>query len=284
MATILHNESAWSTTVASNANSDTGVNWAEGQDAATVNNSARGMMTARANARLDQGGALVAGGTANALTVTTNQVLSAAHLAAGQRLLVRATADNTSTTVTFAPDGLTAQNIRRSDGSSLLVGDIRSDMMLDLVYNAVSSNWRAINIIPQGAGAAAFRAFKTADQTISSTVSTKISWPSTAFDTGSHFSSGAWTPPAGTVLMTARVNYAGIGSGTVAAAIYKNNTAVAVSREPDSTGSVRSITIQYIDRAGGTDYYEVFSSTSADASYTITSGGDESTFSGTMIL
>jgi hypothetical protein len=157
-------------------------------------------------------------------------------------------------------------------------------MMLDLVYNAVSSNWRAINIIPQGAGAAAFRAFKTADQTISSTVSTKISWPSTAFDTGSHFSSGAWTPPAGTVLMTARVNYAGIGSGTVAAAIYKNNTAVAVSREPDSTGSVRSITIQYIDRAGGTDYYEVFSSTSADASYTITSGGDESTFSGTMIL
>ncbi len=142
------NESAFSTTAATNSTADAGINWAEGQDPATVNNSARGMMAARAKARLDQGGSLAAGGTANALTVTTNQILSSGHVAAGQRLLIRATADNTSATVTFAPDGLTAANIKRADGSALAIGSIKSGMYLDLVYNSGSSEWRCANIPP----------------------------------------------------------------------------------------------------------------------------------------
>jgi hypothetical protein len=148
MATIIENESAWSTTASTNANVDTGINWAENQDAASVNNSARGQMAARAKARLDQGGALAAAGSGNALTVTTNQVLSAAHLAAGQRLAVRATAANTISAVTFAPDGLTAAPVKKGDGSALAIGSIRLGTMLDLVYNASSSEWRAMNILP----------------------------------------------------------------------------------------------------------------------------------------
>lgn len=147
MATILENEAAWSTTAATNANVDTGVNWAEGQDAATVNNSSRGMMAARAKARQDQCGGLLAAGT-NALSVTTSQVLSTAHLTDGLRLLVRAPNANTSGTVTFAPDGLTAANIKRADGSALAVGSITSGMALDLIYNSGSSEWRAVNIPP----------------------------------------------------------------------------------------------------------------------------------------
>lgn len=148
MATILHNEAAWSTTPATNANVDTGINWAENQDAATVNDSARGMMAARAKARLDLGGALFSTGTANALVVTTNQVLSTPHLAAGTRLLVRASATNTTAAVTFAPDGLTPAPIKRGDGSALAVGDIQPGMPLDLIYNAASSEWRATNLAP----------------------------------------------------------------------------------------------------------------------------------------
>ncbi len=146
------NESAWSTTAASNNSADAGINWTEGQDPATVNNSARGMMAARAKTRLDQGGSLAAGGTANALTVTTNQILSSGHVAAGQRLLIRATADNTSATVTFAPDSLTAANIKCADGSALRVGSIKSGMPLDLVYNSGSSEWRCANIAPASGG------------------------------------------------------------------------------------------------------------------------------------
>lgn len=142
------NLQAWSTTAATNANADSAINWAEGQDAASVNNSSRSGMAATAKYVDDTDGALVAGGTANALTVTTNQVLSSAHLAAGLRLAIRATADNSSATVTFAPDGLTAANIKRADGSALAIGSIKNGMMLDLVYNAGSSEWRAVNIAP----------------------------------------------------------------------------------------------------------------------------------------
>jgi hypothetical protein len=43
---------------------------------------------------------------------------------------------------------LTAQPIKRADGSALAVGSIKSGMYLDLVYNAGSSEWRCANISP----------------------------------------------------------------------------------------------------------------------------------------
>ncbi len=144
------NVQAWSKTAATNSTADAGINWAEGQDPATVNNSARGMMAATKKWAEDTGGARVAGGTANALTVTTAQILSSGQVTDGLRLLLKATADNTSATVTFAPDGLTAANIKRADGSALAVGSIKSGMYLDLVYNSGSSEWRCANILPIG--------------------------------------------------------------------------------------------------------------------------------------
>jgi hypothetical protein len=142
------NMQAWSTTALTNAGADSAINWAENQDPASVNNSARSMMAAEAKHLDDVGGALVAGGTANALTVTTNQGLSATHLAAGLRLLIRATLANTASAVTFAPDGLTAAPVKMSDGSALTTTSIKSGMYLDLVYNAVASEWRCINLAP----------------------------------------------------------------------------------------------------------------------------------------
>ncbi len=142
------NVQAWSKTAATNSTADAGINWAEGQDPATVNNSARGMMAALKKYAEDTGGALVAGGSANALTVTTKQVLSSGHLADGLTLQIEAASDNTSATVTFAPDSLTAANIKRADGSALAIGSIKSGMRLILCYDAGASEWRCANIAP----------------------------------------------------------------------------------------------------------------------------------------
>ncbi len=142
---------AWSTTAATNATADAAIASSDSQSPDTVDNNIRSIMVAVKKQENDTGGALAAGGTANALTVTTGQVLESGQLAAGLRLLLRATADNTSTTVTFAPDGLTAANIKRADGSALAIGSIKSGMYLDLVYNTGSSEWRCANILPVGA-------------------------------------------------------------------------------------------------------------------------------------
>ena len=91
-----------------------------------------------------------AGGTANALTVTTGAVLSSGHVTDGLRLLLKATADNTSATVTFAPDGLTAANIERRSVRRWQSAR-SSGMYLDLVYNSAASEWRAANIAPSSA-------------------------------------------------------------------------------------------------------------------------------------
>src|SRR5580765_1316814 len=59
---------SWSTTAATNATADTGINWAEGQPRASVNNSARSMMAAHAKDRNLRNGSITTGGSANAQT------------------------------------------------------------------------------------------------------------------------------------------------------------------------------------------------------------------------
>src|SRR4051812_163851 len=101
---------AWSTTAASNNTADAAIASSDTQSPDTLDNNIRSIMAAVKKQENDTGGNLVAGGTANALTVTTNQVLESGQLVAGCRVDVRAASDNTSATVTFAPDGLTAAN------------------------------------------------------------------------------------------------------------------------------------------------------------------------------
>lgn len=153
MGTAL-NIQAWSTTPGNNGNSDSSINFAEGMLSSAVNDSARAMMAAIKNYSLDNGGALAAGGSANALTVSTNEGLSAGQLTNGLSLIVQAASTNTSTSVTFAPDGLTAQAIKRADGSALALGSIRANQFLFLAYNSGTSEWWALNIPPMSSVAA----------------------------------------------------------------------------------------------------------------------------------
>lgn len=65
---------------------------------------------------------VAAGGTVDAITAV--YTIPTTTLVDGQLFFVRASGANTSTTPTFSPDGLTARNIVKDGGQTLLAGDI----------------------------------------------------------------------------------------------------------------------------------------------------------------
>lgn len=139
----------WSLTAADNANSDAAINWAEGQAPSTVNNSAREMMARVAEYLADYGGALVAGGTANVITVTTNSPFTA--YADGLILALRIAADNTDAT-TINANGIGAKSVRKmlSTGENALTG---AELQADGIYlfrystalNTAAGGWLLLN-------------------------------------------------------------------------------------------------------------------------------------------
>jgi hypothetical protein len=150
---------AWQTTNAGNAAADAAIASSDSQFVNTIDDNVRSIMVAVRKGADDTGGKLIAGGTANALTVTTGQVLEVGQLVNGLRLLVRATAANTLSAVTFAPDGLTAVPLVANDGTLLSVGAIQAGANIDMVYNAGSSQWQASNL--GGLGGTAVAAYRT---------------------------------------------------------------------------------------------------------------------------
>lgn len=139
----------WSTTAADNASSDTGINWVEGQLPGTVNGSARAMMGRVAELLGDIGGALTAGGTANALTVTANSAFTAYEN--GLILALRIATDNT-TAATLNVNGIGAKSIRKmlSTGESALTGaELQATGIYLLMYstalNAAAGGWLLLN-------------------------------------------------------------------------------------------------------------------------------------------
>lgn len=149
MGTAL-NESAWSTTANSNDGADSTIGTVANSSAPNaVDDWVRGVMASRARARLDLGGGLVAGGSATALTVTTNQALSSGHIANGLRLAVR-TASAATGAATIALDGLTAVDIKKNNGASAIVADDwASGDILDLVYSSAATAFIAVNLRPR---------------------------------------------------------------------------------------------------------------------------------------
>lgn len=134
------NIQAWSKTASTNASADSSINFAEGQDPGSVNNSARSVMAATKKYAEDRDGGLAAGGTGNAITLTTNQVLSAGHIAAGLTLSFRATATNTGAT-TLNVDSTGAVSVVTQSGAALASGAITSGGIYTVAYNANTSKW-----------------------------------------------------------------------------------------------------------------------------------------------
>jgi hypothetical protein len=181
----------WSTTPGSNSSADGAINWAEGQDPGTVNDSARQMMGRIAEFVGDINGSLSAGGTANGLTVTANSAFTT--YANGRILAFKATADNT-TAATLNVNGIGAKAIRKMDstGDVDLAGGEIQDTGIYLVQYSTALN----------GGAGAWLLVNSSIPTISVTVQTFTA-------------NGTWTKPTGCRRAIFEAVGGGGGSGSV---------------------------------------------------------------------
>lgn len=84
------------------------------------------------------------GGTADAITASYTIPITAPT--EGQLCCVRATAANSTTTPTFAPNGSTARTIVKNGGQALVAGDIAGDgHELELRYDLANTRWELMN-------------------------------------------------------------------------------------------------------------------------------------------
>lgn len=139
----------WSTTEASNASADAGINWQEGQPPSSVNNSARYMMRRGKELLNDLGGVVASGGTANVVTLTASSPFAA--YIDGLRVSFKASATNTGA-ATLNVNAIGAKSIRKAttSGERALDGyEIVSGGIYELVYNAAlnsaAGGWMLLN-------------------------------------------------------------------------------------------------------------------------------------------
>lgn len=139
----------WSLLAANNANSDSDINWAEGQAPSTVNNSARFMMQRLKEFVSDLGAITAVGGSANVLTFSAKSSFST--YSDGIRLTFRASADNTGS-VTLNVNAAGAKPVVKYtvDGETALsAGEIQAGGIYEVVYSTALSGatggWLVLN-------------------------------------------------------------------------------------------------------------------------------------------
>ena len=218
MATAL-NVSAWSTTAASNDGADSTIGTvANSSFPNTVDDWTRGIMASVKKYVLDTDGGITAGGTADALTITTNRVISSGHQAAG--FSVRFKAGNTNTTAaTVAVDGLTAVSIKRLNGDALGAGDIVAGGIYDIAFDG--TNYQLLGVNTPSASLSGSSLAVTGNGTISGTlgVTGAATLSSTLAVTGTSTFTGAVTMNGGGTLGNTSGDTAVIKGTTVSTAM-----------------------------------------------------------------
>lgn len=132
----------WNTTAANNATADSNINWAEGQNPSTVNNSARAEMAAIAAWLRAIGAYGTVGGTGNAITLTTSQTPTAL----GPAIVGFIVGTTNSGAVTLNRDGLGAKPLRPKVGTDFASGDLIQNSLCIAAYNATSGGqWIALS-------------------------------------------------------------------------------------------------------------------------------------------
>ena len=126
----------WSKTAGSNTSLES-ISWAEGMNAANVNNGVRAIAAALKKWQEDIGGALVSTGAANSYALSTNGTLAA--LADGVLLVFIANHSN-SGAATLNVDTLGAKAIRKGGDAALVSGDIPSGMACLVSYDASANS------------------------------------------------------------------------------------------------------------------------------------------------
>ena len=123
-----------------NATADSTIDWSEGQAPSSVNNSARGMMTAVAKFRDDIAGRITTGGTSTAYTVTSNQVFDTLAHMDGAMIGFVPHASN-GATVTLNVDALGAKPLRSAPGIELSTGTLILGTPYVATYNNSDGAW-----------------------------------------------------------------------------------------------------------------------------------------------
>src|SRR6266487_2025983 len=136
----------WSTTALNNGTADSGINWAEGQTRASVNNSARGMMAALAKWRNLNNGSITTGGTANAQTFTSGVGFTVVPTGLRVTLTIGVGLTNASGGTTLNMDGIGAVTIKYGDGTDIFAGELRAGFGAELIYNG--TNWIILPNVP----------------------------------------------------------------------------------------------------------------------------------------
>lgn len=254
-----------------------------------------------------------AGGTANALTVTTNA--SFTSLVNGRLASFRATADNTgAATLNVNAIGSKAIRYQSGSGDADLYADaiVTNGLYLCLYSEAANSGagaWILINPNQQalsldanltryaGGTQPAFRAYQGSQVNLVEEVWTKLTFNNESFDTTSDFASNRFTPSvAGYYDITG--SFAGVLEGNqsryiVDLAIRKNGSGLIISRWEDPTGSAQVFGQSVNDLVhlnGSTDYVELFyywtniGGGSYNPNNNYISGSGYNAFSGVLVL
>jgi hypothetical protein len=128
----------WSTTAIDNANSDTSINWTEGQPRASVNNSSRSEMAAHAKDRDLKNGSIVTGGLVNAMTFLSGLTYTTTPVGLRVTLKIGAGLTNTGA-ATLAMDGLTPAPVKDALGADVQANALKEGTYVDLLWDG--TNW-----------------------------------------------------------------------------------------------------------------------------------------------
>jgi len=129
---------AWSTTASDNDDADSTINWSEGQNPSTVNNSARAVMARVSEFLSDITSAKTTAGTGAAYTVTATQ--QPASLPDGFTLLILPHADNTGT-CTINVNGLGAKALRSTSAENMAAGVLKANQTALITYRQSSDEF-----------------------------------------------------------------------------------------------------------------------------------------------
>lgn len=125
----------WSRTAATNGTADSTCPFPEGMAPSALNDGTRGMMAAIAKYRDDTAGAIQAGGSANAYTVSSFEGFSSYGDLAGQ-VIAFSPLNTNGDTVTLSVDGLGARPLRPAPGVEFLAGTLIQGTPYAATYNA----------------------------------------------------------------------------------------------------------------------------------------------------
>lgn len=124
--------------------SDNTARFPEGQQVPTINNGARALEGILARYHLDTNGSIVSTGTQPNYAVATQRTVT---LQDGVEVVWRAHASYASGTATLTVNALTQKNLKRQNGSALVIGDIVEDQTVVSRFNADMDAWECQGIM-----------------------------------------------------------------------------------------------------------------------------------------